>query len=889
MRIPRILGLTAAAATVVLGVPLPALAAPATTLYVDNTSATACSDTGAGTQAQPYCTITRAAQVVEPGQTVEVRGRFYSGDVKLTRSGTPDKPITFIGLPYGTAPWDLPQLSPRDTALTVTGAHDVVVRGFYLGTPDAVVVTGSHHVTLDQNYFSLTHSARPSVRVTGQSDHVTVSRNEFRLVGGVSADPGTHDITVSTNEFIGPYSGVSATDSPGSAVTNNTIVSACGPGVALNGTSAGASVENNILIGYGHQLGAGSTPNCDSVPGGQGDTEIAVSAGSATGTTVDYNIVHPRPSSVGYTWAGARHLTPEAFSTATGQAKHDADQSIAFSPAGLPTVLELTDDATAAIDSADPAAPGILPTDLTGRPAIDSPLVPNTPGGNGRDRGARELQGLQQASVSVRGANFPTPQGAAPLVVKATASVQNNWPTTLTYVFDFRDGTPPVTTTDPTVEHTYTAVGTYRPQVTVQDSAGSKIAGNDYLGGMATVKEPAPLALSLGAEQTARPLEYRFTGGATSPWIVNGYAIDPGDGTGSVPYGWSHTYARPGSYNVTLTATDESGRSAGLTRTITVDYTDDMKDLISGERVRVLADARPDILPLNEASANHTRGVWHPWARIPSTEDQNASNNASLASAFTANGDLHTARVFWGGLTVADWHRRDFQWTGWLVPERNPINSGPVSQVSVAAIGNKLHVLTLVSGRVYQNTADYDTGRWGGWADVSAAAGVNTQITQIAAGATGNVLHIAMTDFQGRVLVADGNYDKGTWWSGDLPAQLGRPGGITQLSAATVGSKFHILALAGGSVYQATADYAAGGWNGWGNVSAVTGLAGGVSTLAAASTGNSLRLYAISGGHVYNATGDYTKGVWYPWADVTAPGAAGPLRPVANLTVAGAG
>ena len=47
-----------------------------TTLYVDGSS-TSCSDTGSGTQAQPYCTINKAATVATAGQTRRNRERGF--------------------------------------------------------------------------------------------------------------------------------------------------------------------------------------------------------------------------------------------------------------------------------------------------------------------------------------------------------------------------------------------------------------------------------------------------------------------------------------------------------------------------------------------------------------------------------------------------------------------------------------------------------------------------------------------------------------------------------------------------------------------------------------------------------------------------------------------
>ncbi|MEV7777325.1 PKD domain-containing protein [Kitasatospora sp. NPDC088351] len=884
MPLRRALGLTAATAVAVLGLPAPAIAAgPPTTLYVDNTRAN-CSDKGPGTQAQPYCTIFQAAQVVEPGQTVEVGGQNYGEHVVLTRSGTPDKPITFVGTRWGDLPWHLPRIDGDATAITVSGAHDVVVRGFYVTSrgSDAAVVTNSHQVTLDQNYFYKSPAGFLSVRVTRGSDHITVSRNGIRTAGGVGVDPGSHDVVVTTNEFLGAYGGVSATDAPGLIVTSNTLAAVCGPSIALNGASPNAVIENNIATGAIGYTGPGGQvePSCGTVPGGTGDVEIAVGAGSTAGTKIDYNLVHP-VGGAAYSWGDTRHQSPGAFAAATGQAGHDVDQDVAF--AGLPNRLELTDADTAAIDSADPDAPGILPTDLTGRPSIDSPLVPNAPGSNGRDRGARELQGLKQVSLAVNGSAFPSPQGPAPLTVKATASAENTWPTGLTYSFDFLDGTAPVVTSVPSATHTYTAVGTYRPVVTVTDGLGGKVTGRSGTG--ATVNAPGPLVPGLSI--IGSNLSYRFDGtGSTTPYRVKSFTVDFGDGTVSPasPYSVEHTYARAGRYTVTLTVTDEGGRTAGTSEVLDATV-NTWWDETQGQRIRILAQTAGETL---NANANYGTGRWSGFSRLRWPEPDRPAT--ALAEAYTTNGSLHAFKIYNGLLETADWSAYDRLWSEWQPVSLAGVGQQHIVQVATAKAGDRIHVLVLTAnGRVYQAVADYPAGRWSSWGDVTAAAGLPGQITQIGAGFAGNVLHVAALGADGRVRIADGDYNKGTWWSGDLNSYLGGPAGANQLAATMVGDAFHVLTVAGGNVYQAAANYTTGSWNGWGNVSAVTGLAGGVSRLAATSTGNSLRLYAISGGHVYDAAGDYDKGAWSRWADITAPGAAGPQAPVFVLAAAGTG
>ena len=94
----RVLVCAAALAGVAGGglVPLSAAAdVPPTDLYVNQVAS--CSTSGPGTQAVPFCSIQEAADVVEPGQTVHIAAGHYYGPLRITRSGTPDAPISFVG------------------------------------------------------------------------------------------------------------------------------------------------------------------------------------------------------------------------------------------------------------------------------------------------------------------------------------------------------------------------------------------------------------------------------------------------------------------------------------------------------------------------------------------------------------------------------------------------------------------------------------------------------------------------------------------------------------------------------------------------------------------------------------------------------------------------
>src|SRR6266511_1925633 len=69
----------------------PATADPAT-LFVG--TGPNCSDQGTGTADRPFCTVQAAANVVNPGQRVQISGG-HAESVLISRSGTAAAPILF--------------------------------------------------------------------------------------------------------------------------------------------------------------------------------------------------------------------------------------------------------------------------------------------------------------------------------------------------------------------------------------------------------------------------------------------------------------------------------------------------------------------------------------------------------------------------------------------------------------------------------------------------------------------------------------------------------------------------------------------------------------------------------------------------------------------------
>ncbi|GAA2140096.1 hypothetical protein GCM10009760_22980 [Kitasatospora kazusensis] len=576
MRLPRAIGLTAAVLTAVLGLPVPATAAGGgpsdATVHVDRDSA-ACSDTGAGSTAQPYCSIGAAAAAAQPGWTVQIAKGSYTEDLRITRSGTEQAPITFTGDHV-----ELRAKSPTPARqLTVIGVHDVVFRGLSLGE---TLVQDSQRITLDRNYaFAVPFGLTPLIEVGGASRDVAVTRNFLQgaQYGSLRVSGGATGTTISDNAVLRAAGApVSVDGAPGTTVTNNTLALGCGPGIALTGGSTGANLYNNVVdshaaTGLDGMTGLNGRPCL--VSGAA--TEILVSADSVPGTTADYNLLRAAAGGTPYNWAGQSYPTPEAFRAATGQGRNDlmADPKLSNPWSPRPDDCQVIDgklvqgSCSPAIDSAKPDAPGVLPTDINGHAPADDPYVAN-PGPGHLDRGAYEVQDELSDSAWLTADQPQAPYGTK---VTFTARAGHSWNTEpLSYAYDFGDGTTQ-TTSAATVSHTYARACACQPGLKVTSPDGQVAYGGSdpvkaTVPGPLTAQFSATTVLPVKTDWSADPpftvLADATATATASAWPVTNYHYDFGDGYRtdlSFP-SQKHTYQAPGDYKVSMTVTDNQGR-----------------------------------------------------------------------------------------------------------------------------------------------------------------------------------------------------------------------------------------------------------------------------------------------------------------------------------------
>jgi parallel beta-helix repeat protein len=132
----------AAAATVG---PMPYAAAGASAWYVGGAG---CSNSGPGTQAQPFCTISAAAGIAVAGQTVIVSSGTYRENVTPANSGSPGLPITFQAAPGATV-----TITGRSHGFTISSRSWVTISGFTVTgtTSSGIYLRNSNNITVSGN------------------------------------------------------------------------------------------------------------------------------------------------------------------------------------------------------------------------------------------------------------------------------------------------------------------------------------------------------------------------------------------------------------------------------------------------------------------------------------------------------------------------------------------------------------------------------------------------------------------------------------------------------------------------------------------------------------------------------------------------------------------
>lgn len=514
--------------------PTVAQAADATTIYVNNAQGANCSDSGAGTEAAPYCTVQAAVDAAGAGQTVLVEPGTYGKNLDVTHGGTADAPLVIKSaqpqqaqIGYNTG--SITGADATTPAITVSGTSYVTVQGFttIAMSGAAAVVDDSSNVTVDNlqtGLYTTGLASLPVIEVTGASSSVTISRNILNASGYpalVQVDGGGTGNVVTTNSLSGDEPGVIVSGSADTAVTSNTIEYVCNQGVLLSGASTDSTIENNVVDTVSS---SGISGDCPKTSGSV--TGIEVDSAAISGTKLDYNDVDPVyvPGNA-YNWDGTDYQQATDLQSATGQGAHDDNDD--------PQVYPQPFTSSPAIDSADAGAPGELTTDLVGNARVNDPTVTDSGAGSATyyDRGAYELEDPLAPDLGLN-----TQVGTAPATFTASeGGGASGWAPVTSWTIDFGDGSTAQNTSTPEkISHPYTKAGQYTVTLTATDGLGSDGRGSTTTTEQVNVLSSSvfhPVALS-------RILDTRKgtgTNGVVAPVSMNSGVALKVDGIAGVP------------------------------------------------------------------------------------------------------------------------------------------------------------------------------------------------------------------------------------------------------------------------------------------------------------------------------------------------------------------
>ena len=225
-------------------------ASVAVTFYVATTG----NDSHPGTAAQPWATLQRAANVVNPGDMVVVQAGHYRG-AKFSRSGTATAPITFNG--QAGAVIDSPgTLNTNNDHLWIRNANYIILEGFEIvAAPRAgIAIQGEPNAPATGHVLRHNFSHHNGVWgiFTGYAQNVVIEDNETSFSGA------EHGIYVSNSA-----------DNP--VIRGNVVHHNHASGIQINadpflpgdGIITLAIIEDNII--YENGVGGGAAINLASV------------------------------------------------------------------------------------------------------------------------------------------------------------------------------------------------------------------------------------------------------------------------------------------------------------------------------------------------------------------------------------------------------------------------------------------------------------------------------------------------------------------------------------------------------------------------------------------------------------------------------------------------
>jgi len=249
--------------------------------------------------------------------------------------------------------------------------------------------------------------------------------------------------------------------------------------------------------------------------------------------------------------------------------------------------------------------------------------------------------------------------------------------TGLRYRWDFGDGAKG---NGPIVSHSYAQPGEYTAILTVTDKDGAQ--GSDTAKVQVTATNRPPTAVISGPSQglVGDTLSFDGSGSRDSDGSIASYAWTFGDGGTDTGAKVAHSYGAAGSYQVTLTVTDNGGLTASASHTVQVNEPTPVNQpptaVISAPSQGLVGDT----LSFDGSGSSDSDGsiATHAW----SFGDGGTDTGAKVAHSYGVAGSYQVTLTVTdnGGLTASASHTVQ-------VNEPTPINQPPTAVISAPITG----------------------------------------------------------------------------------------------------------------------------------------------------------------------------------------------------------